>query len=93
MHVKVAQTYFVWHSSCHYREAIMALYILQQAFEGGAASVPYLKPLFKVLPWLLLLWLIKWFFAGVMNKSERNMHSKVVLVTVGISSRFKSDWR
>ena len=61
----------------------MALYILQSIFEGGAASLTYLRPLLKVLPWLLLLWILKWFFAGMMNKSERNMHSKVVLVTVG----------
>jgi len=67
----------------------MALYILQQAFEGGLASVPFLKPLVKLLPWLLLLWIIKWFFAGLMNKSERNMHSKVVLVTVGSHTRSK----
>jgi hypothetical protein len=30
-----------------------------------------------------VLYLLKWFFNGATNYSERNMHSKVVMVTVG----------
>lgn len=60
----------------------MAIYIIRTAFNDGIGSVPFLWPIVKALPWLFLLWAIKFFFSGVSNKSERNMHGKVVLVTV-----------
>lgn len=33
-----------------------------------------------------VVYLFKWFFNGAANGSERNMHSKVVMVTVSRSS-------
>ena len=61
----------------------MAIYIIRTAFNEGVGSVPYLWQVIKALPWLFLLWAVKFFFSGVSNKSERNMHGKVVMVTVG----------
>lgn len=63
----------------------MAIYIIRSAFSEGIGSVPYLWPILKAMPWLLLLWAVKFFFSGVSNKSERTMHGKVVMVTVGVA--------
>jgi hypothetical protein len=60
----------------------MAIYIIRTAFNDGVGSVPFLWPILKALPWLILLWAVKFFFSGVSNKSDRNMHGRVVLVTV-----------
>lgn len=71
-------------------EDTMAVYILRTAFNDGIASVPFLWPLIKALPWLFLLWAAKFFFSGVTNKSERTMHGKVVLVTVSAMNKLSS---
>ncbi|KAM3424251.1 hypothetical protein BST61_g11209 [Cercospora zeina] len=63
----------------------MAIYIATQALFDGIDSVPFLWPLLKAAPWLFLLWLLKTFFQGAKNTSERNMHGKVILVTGGTS--------
>ena len=60
----------------------MPVYIAQKAFYDGIASVPFALPILKTLPWILGLYLLKWFFGGARNHSERNMHSKVVMITV-----------
>jgi hypothetical protein len=60
----------------------MAIYIIRTAFNDGIGSVPFLWPIIKAIPWLILLWAVKFFFSGVSNKSDRNMHGRVVLVTV-----------
>lgn len=60
----------------------MAIYIIRSAFNEGVGTVPYLWPILKAVPWLLLLWAVKFFFSGVSNKSERTMHGKVIMVTV-----------
>lgn len=48
----------------------------------GVSSVPFALPVLKTLPWLVAVWLLKLYFGGANNKSERLMHSKVILVTV-----------
>ncbi|CZT24062.1 related to oxidoreductase, short chain dehydrogenase/reductase family [Ramularia collo-cygni] len=63
----------------------MVVYIAAQALFDGISSVPYLWTLIKTAPWLGLLYLVKVFFSGASNLSERNMHGKVVLVTGGTS--------
>jgi hypothetical protein len=60
----------------------MAVYIVAQVLFDGIDSVPYLWSFLKTLPWLFLLWLIKTYLQGATNTSERNMHGKVVMVTV-----------
>ncbi|KAF2230090.1 NAD(P)-binding protein [Viridothelium virens] len=63
----------------------MAIYIAIQAFFDGIGSIPFAIPILKTLPWLVGIYLLKWFFGGARNTSERNMHSKVVMITGGTS--------
>lgn len=51
----------------------------------GPDSIPYVLPVLKALPWVVLTWLAKWYFGGASNTSERLMHSKVIMVTVRIA--------
>ena len=60
----------------------MPVYIAVQAVSDGLDSIPFIWPVLKTIPWLLLLYVVKRFFSGAMNTSERNMHGKVVMVTV-----------
>lgn len=60
----------------------MPIGILHQGFTEGLESIPYGWPILKVVSVCGVLYLLKWFFNGAVNTSERNMHSKVVMVTV-----------
>jgi hypothetical protein len=60
----------------------MPFYILAQGFTEGISSIPYGWTAVKVVPCLAILYLLKWYFNGVTNGSERNMHGKVVIITV-----------
>jgi hypothetical protein len=64
----------------------MPIGILHQGFTEGLDSIPYGWPIVKVASVFGVLYLLKWFFNGASNTSERNMHSKVVMVTVGSSN-------
>ncbi|KAL1653436.1 hypothetical protein SLS61_003945 [Didymella pomorum] len=61
----------------------MPIGILHQGFTEGLDSIPYGWPIVKVASVMGVLYLLKWFFNGAVNTSERNMHSKVVMVTGG----------
>lgn len=63
----------------------MPIGILYQGFTEGLSSIPYGWSIAKVTSVIGVLYLLKWFFNGATNLSERNMHSKVVMVTVGLS--------
>ena len=60
----------------------MPVYIATTVLFDGINSVPFVWPLLKTLPFLGLLYLLKLYFSGASNGSERNMHGKVVIVTV-----------
>jgi small-conductance mechanosensitive channel len=60
----------------------MPVNILAQAFEQGLSSIPLGWTVVKITPIFAVLYLLKWYFNGAVNSSERNMHSKVVMVTV-----------
>ena len=60
----------------------MPVNILAQAFAEGLSSIPLGWTVVKVVPVLALVYLLKWYFNGAVNGSERNMHSKVIMVTV-----------
>lgn len=60
----------------------MPVNILAQAFEQGLSSIPLGWTVVKIAPIFAVLYLLKWYFNGAINTSERNMHSKVVIVTV-----------
>ncbi|KAH7414190.1 hypothetical protein DE146DRAFT_627255 [Phaeosphaeria sp. MPI-PUGE-AT-0046c] len=63
----------------------MPVNILATVFAEGLSSIPFGWTVVKVAPVLALLYLLKWYFNGAVNGSERNMHSKVVMVTGGTS--------
>ena len=60
----------------------MPLPLIAEAVFKGVDSVPFLYPVLKTLPWLFALFLAKQWFGGASNKSERTMHSKVIMITV-----------
>ncbi|KAI8936377.1 hypothetical protein NX059_006790 [Plenodomus lindquistii] len=61
----------------------MPVNIVAQVFTEGLDSVPYGWTVAKVASVCAVLYALKWFFNGAVNGSERNMHSKVVMVTGG----------
>jgi len=60
----------------------MPVNILAKAFDEGIDSIPYGWTVLKAASVFAVLYVLKWFFNGATNASERNMHSKVVMVTV-----------
>lgn len=60
----------------------MPIEIASKAFFDGLESIPIVWRGIKITGWLILIWLLKTYFGGARNTSERNMHSKVVLMTV-----------
>jgi len=62
--------------------AKMPVNILAQAFSEGLDTIPFGYTALRVAVVSAVLYVLKWFFNGANNGSERNMHSKVVIVTV-----------
>ncbi|KAL3470996.1 hypothetical protein BJX99DRAFT_250766 [Aspergillus californicus] len=63
----------------------MPIPLITQGVVEGLSSIPYIYTVFKVVPWVLLIVALKYYFGGARNGSERMMHSKVVMVTGGTS--------
>ncbi|KAL4955112.1 hypothetical protein BDW69DRAFT_127325 [Aspergillus filifer] len=63
----------------------MPIPIITTGIAEGLSSIPYSYTILKVLPWVLLVAALKYYFGGARNGSERVMHSKVVMVTGGTS--------
>lgn len=63
----------------------MPIPIARRLLGDGLESLPWVSPILNLLirfgPWISVLALIKWFFSGRKNPSERNMHGKVIMVT------------
>lgn len=56
-------------------------FLIEAAFVG----IPWLPSFWsigKVLTLLAFIVVVKWYTRGAVNSSERNMHSKVVMITV-----------
>ena len=60
----------------------MPIPLLADALFEGISSIPFAIPILKALPWLILIVVLKLYFGGASNTSERLMHSKVVMITV-----------
>ncbi len=60
----------------------MPIHILASVVFEGVPFLPFVIPLLKALALLLLTWLLKIYFGGASNTSERLMHSKVIMITV-----------
>ncbi|KAI9679269.1 MAG: hypothetical protein M1817_005288 [Caeruleum heppii] len=63
----------------------MPLPIIAEGLFKGIGAIPYGPVLLKAAPWLVLLFLLKRYFGGASNRSERLMHGKVIMVTGGTS--------
>ncbi|KAF2842189.1 oxidoreductase-like protein [Patellaria atrata CBS 101060] len=63
----------------------MPVYFFIQGLRDGFGSLPYAWEIAKTIPWIALVVLLKLYFGGASNTSERNMHSKVVMITGGTS--------
>ncbi|ORY06489.1 hypothetical protein BCR34DRAFT_490154 [Clohesyomyces aquaticus] len=63
----------------------MPLHILAQGVFEGISTLPGGWTLLKTIIALAVLLVLKRFFNGAWNTSERNMHSKVVMITGGTS--------
>jgi hypothetical protein len=61
----------------------MPLPLLAEAIWRGLSAIPYGYTVVKILPWVAVIALLKYYFGGARNSSERVMHGKVVMVTVG----------
>lgn len=60
----------------------MPIHMLASAIFEGASLLPFVVPLLKTLLLLFSVWLLKLYFGGGSNTSERLMHSKVIMITV-----------
>jgi small-conductance mechanosensitive channel len=65
----------------------MPVHILVAVWREGVKVLPGGWTILKVAPVFALLYLLKWYFNGATNLSERNMHSKVVMMTVGMAGQ------
>ncbi|KAI9821675.1 MAG: hypothetical protein M1827_002256 [Pycnora praestabilis] len=63
----------------------MPIPIIAEALFKGLGSIPYSYTILKIVPWIVLVYLLKLYFGGARNTSERLMHSKVVMITGGTS--------
>lgn len=68
----------------------MPIHFVVTVWKQGIAAVPYGWSILKVAPVLVVLYLLKWYFNGATNLSERNMHSKVVMITVSLPIRLRN---
>lgn len=60
----------------------MPIHILASVVFEGASLLPYVIPVLKAIAPLFSVWLLKTYFGGGRNTSERLMHSKVIMITV-----------
>ncbi|KAJ5279667.1 oxidoreductase C19A8.06 [Penicillium angulare] len=63
----------------------MPIPLLIQGAARGVSSIPYAWTVLKVVPWIILFAVLKFYFGGARNTSERLMHSKRIMVTGGTS--------
>lgn len=60
----------------------MPIPLLADVLFKGINSIPYAVTILTTIPWLIALVLLKLYFGGASNTSERLMHSKVIMITV-----------
>lgn len=60
----------------------MPVEITKKVLLDGFDTVPYSALAVKLLPVALVLYVLKYYFSGSVNGSERTMHGKVVIITV-----------
>lgn len=60
----------------------MPVPVIASLFADGLDVIPGARLVVTALPWLAVLYVLKWYFSGTSNTSERTMHGKVVMITV-----------
>lgn len=70
--------------------AIMPIPLIVHGFTEGLSSLAAPFALLKIAACIGFIYLLKRYFGGATNGSERVMHSKVVMVTVSGSHTFES---
>lgn len=60
----------------------MPVPIIAEIFDSGLDKIPYAYTILKTIPWLAAIYLLKLYFGGATNRSERVLHSKVIMITV-----------
>lgn len=60
----------------------MVVPLLAEGLERGLAGLPYLTTVIKTVFAVGVVYLLKIYFGGAKCKSERDMHGKVILITV-----------
>lgn len=60
----------------------MPIPLIVQGVTEGVSSIPIAWTILKLTPWVLVIAVLKFYFGGARNSSERVMHSKVVMITV-----------
>ncbi|RAH69191.1 putative oxidoreductase [Aspergillus aculeatinus CBS 121060] len=63
----------------------MPIPLIVQGVTEGVSSIPFAWTILKLTPWILVIAVLKFYFGGARNSSERVMHSKVVMITGGTS--------
>ena len=65
----------------------MPLPLMIEILSNGFSNIPYVSQMLTFSACSLAVYVAKAYFGGVKNISERNMHSKVVMITVSLRSR------
>ncbi|RAL13028.1 putative oxidoreductase [Aspergillus homomorphus CBS 101889] len=63
----------------------MPIPLIVQGVTEGVSSIPFAWTILKLVPWVVVIAALKFYFGGARNASERVMHSKVVMITGGTS--------
>ena len=66
----------------------MPIPLISRVATDGFEAVPGLLTILRVLPVIGVIYALKRYFGGATNRSERLMHSKVVMITVRTTSPF-----
>lgn len=67
----------------------MPVNIIGSFIEQGKDAIPYYDQVVQYAPFVAGIGALKWYFSGATNTWERNLHGKVIVMTV--SSRQRSD--
>lgn len=62
----------------------MVVPLLAEGFGRGVTNIPHLSSIVKTTLFVGLIYILKTYFGGATCKSERDMHGKVVMITVSL---------
>ena len=64
----------------------MVVPLLAEGFERGLSGIPYLATTVKTALAIGVVYLLKTYFGGAKCTSERDMHGKVIMITVSLDN-------